>query len=116
MAVQQLRAIGTERPRFAQVPPADRIALVSKRWGDRFTLTSDQNQKMRFENDRTGYRIATSVGGWARAKGGDVIVSRRSAQRAERESDGDARIDADLVGRDDEHAAERPQDGARRSS
>ena len=33
-----------------------------KRWGDRFTLTSDQNVKTRFENDKTGFRLATSVG------------------------------------------------------
>src|SRR5579863_2036635 len=32
-----------------------------ERWSDRFRLTSDQNQKARFENDRTGVRIATSV-------------------------------------------------------
>jgi hypothetical protein len=57
------------------VPPADRIARGSKRWGDRFTLTSDQNQKMRFENDRTGYRISTSVGGFGTGEGGDAIVS-----------------------------------------
>jgi predicted phage terminase large subunit-like protein len=45
-----------------------------ERWADRFTLTSDQNQKMRFDNDRTGYRIATSVGGFGTGEGGDVIV------------------------------------------
>jgi predicted phage terminase large subunit-like protein len=44
------------------------------RWSDRFTLTSDQNQKMRFENDHTGYRLATSVGGVGTGEGGDVIV------------------------------------------
>lgn len=45
-----------------------------ERWGDRFKLTSDQNQKTRFENDQTGYRIATSVGGAATGEGGDFIV------------------------------------------
>jgi predicted phage terminase large subunit-like protein len=44
------------------------------RWGDRFQLTSDQNVKTRFENDQTGYRIATSVGGAATGEGGDRIV------------------------------------------
>ena len=43
-------------------------------WGDRFELTSDQNQKTRFENDATGYRIATSVGGSATGEGGDIVV------------------------------------------
>lgn len=42
--------------------------------GDSWRLTTDQNEKMRFENDRTGYRIATSVGGTATGEGGDVIV------------------------------------------
>lgn len=33
------------------------------RWGDRFRLTGDQNAKSRYDNDKTGYRIATHVGG-----------------------------------------------------
>lgn len=44
------------------------------RWGHRFRLTGDQNAKMRYENDRTGYRIATAVGGLATGDGGDIIV------------------------------------------
>lgn len=32
-------------------------------WGDRFQLTSDQNVKGRFENNKTGFRVTTSVGG-----------------------------------------------------
>jgi hypothetical protein len=44
------------------------------RWADRFALTSDQNTKGRFDNDRSGYRIATSVGGSATGEGGDRIV------------------------------------------
>ena len=43
-------------------------------WGEVFTLTTDQNTKQRFENDKTGYRIATSVGGLGTGEGGDVIV------------------------------------------
>lgn len=43
-------------------------------WGDVFRLASDQNEKKRFENDRTGYRIATSVGGTGTGEGGDVVV------------------------------------------
>jgi predicted phage terminase large subunit-like protein len=34
-----------------------------KQWGSRFKLTSDQNVKGRYENDRTGWRIASSVNG-----------------------------------------------------
>src|SRR5438876_202254 len=32
-------------------------AWYQERWGDRHQLTEDQNQKQRFENDRTGYRV-----------------------------------------------------------
>lgn len=40
-----------------------------------FELEDDQNQKIRFENDKTGYRIATSVGGATTGEGGDFVVS-----------------------------------------
>src|SRR5450432_3376273 len=43
-------------------------------WGDRFVLTSDQNEKSRFENDKTGCRIALGVGGAATGEGGDRVV------------------------------------------
>ena len=32
-------------------------------WGSQFRMTGDQNAKSRYENDKTGYRIATHVGG-----------------------------------------------------
>ena len=32
-------------------------------WGHRFQLMGDVNNKLRFDNDQTGYRIASSVGG-----------------------------------------------------
>ena len=40
--------------------------LIESPWyksyfGEMFELTSDQNQKQRFENDKTGIRLATSV-------------------------------------------------------
>lgn len=44
-----------------------------RRWGDIFKLTSDQNQKTRYDNDKTGYRIATSVGGVGTGEGGGRI-------------------------------------------
>ncbi len=43
-------------------------------WGDRFKLTSDQNTKIRFDNDKGGYRICTSVDGMTTGEGGDIIV------------------------------------------
>jgi predicted phage terminase large subunit-like protein len=44
------------------------------RWGDRYTLSPDQNTKLRFENDQTGVRLASSVGGRATGEGADVII------------------------------------------
>mgnify|MGYP003131852531 FL=1 len=44
------------------------------KWGEQFTLTGDQNTKLRFDNDRNGYRLATSVDGATTGEGGDLIV------------------------------------------
>jgi len=57
------------------------------RWGDRFSLTSDQNTKGRFDNDRSGYRLATSVGGAATGEGGDRIICDDPHNVHEAESD-----------------------------
>ena len=43
-------------------------------WGNRFKLTTDQNTKIRFENDCGGYRLASSVDGSGTGEGGDIIV------------------------------------------
>jgi predicted phage terminase large subunit-like protein len=43
-------------------------------WGDRFKLTSDQNEKRRYENDKTGWRYATSVGGPVTGERADRII------------------------------------------
>jgi predicted phage terminase large subunit-like protein len=57
------------------------------RWADRFALTSDQNTKGRFDNNRSGYRLATSVGGAATGEGGDRIVCDDPHNVQEAESD-----------------------------
>jgi predicted phage terminase large subunit-like protein len=44
-----------------------------RNWADRFQITSDQNEKMRFENDRTGFRISTTVG-TGTGDGGDIVA------------------------------------------
>jgi predicted phage terminase large subunit-like protein len=44
------------------------------RWGHMFKLSGDQNAKQRFENDKTGYRLATSVGGTATGEGGSRLI------------------------------------------
>lgn len=44
------------------------------RWASNFQLTGDQDAKVRFENDHTGIRLATSVGGMGTGEGGDFVV------------------------------------------
>src|SRR5215210_1964654 len=41
---------------------------------DAWRLCGDQNRKQRFENTRTGFRLATSVGGSVTGEGGDFLV------------------------------------------
>lgn len=46
-----------------------------ERWGHVVKLSSDQNQKRRFENTATGYRIATSTNSsGGTGEGGDIIL------------------------------------------
>ena len=54
--------------RLAQSP------WYQERWGHLFKFAGDQNEKSRFENDRTGYRLATSVGGYATGEGGSRLL------------------------------------------
>ena len=55
-----------------------RLLLQSPRyrryWGDRVKLTGDQNAKARFENTEAGYRLVTSVEGFATGEGGDICI------------------------------------------
>lgn len=57
------------------------------RWGHVFELTSDQNQKTRYDNSKLGYRLSTSVGGRATGEGGDIIVADDPHNVREAESD-----------------------------
>lgn len=43
-------------------------------WGDRFQLMADQNTKSRFDNDKGGSRLSTSVGSSLTGEGGNIIV------------------------------------------
>jgi predicted phage terminase large subunit-like protein len=45
-----------------------------KYWGDKVKITSDQNTKIRFDNNAGGYRLATSVGGTLTGEGGGIII------------------------------------------
>lgn len=44
-------------------------------WGNKFSLTGDQNTKHRFDNDKGGSRYSTSVGGTVTGEGGDCFVA-----------------------------------------
>ena len=57
------------------------------RWGHKFNLLGDVNSKIRFDNDKTGYRIATSIGGSGTGEGGDIIGVDDPNNAGETESD-----------------------------
>jgi predicted phage terminase large subunit-like protein len=44
-------------------------------WGDRFYLVADQNAKVRYDTDKRGFKIATSVGGMGTGERGDRFVA-----------------------------------------
>ena len=48
--------------------------LYQSHWGRNMKITSDQNTKVRFDNDKGGYRLATSVDGALTGEGGSIIV------------------------------------------
>ena len=43
-------------------------------WGDKFKLRGDQNAKEKIQNDKQGFRIATTVAGRALGEGGNFFV------------------------------------------
>ena len=45
------------------------------RWGDRFKFIEEQNTKIRYENDRGGFMMASSVGGSNTGEGGERIIA-----------------------------------------
>ncbi len=57
---------------------ATRRLMASKwykdRWGDKFYLTSDQNTKTHYDNNRGGKRLAYSVGSGGIGEGGDYRI------------------------------------------
>jgi predicted phage terminase large subunit-like protein len=52
-----------------------------------FSLTGDQNTKIRFENNKGGYRLSTSTTGLLTGEGGDIIVVDDAHNVIEGESD-----------------------------
>jgi predicted phage terminase large subunit-like protein len=49
-------------------------AWYQRLWSDRFCLSDDQNQKVKFENDHRGWKFATSVGGVGTGERGDILI------------------------------------------
>lgn len=78
-------------------PLATRDAVKSRRviesgkyqmaYGDMFRMTSDQNVKTNYQNDKTGQRFSTSVNGVATGEGGDYLVCDDPHNVKEAESD-----------------------------
>jgi predicted phage terminase large subunit-like protein len=48
--------------------------FYQRRWSQRFRLTSDQNTKSRFSNDKGGERLITSVDGATTGEGAQVLI------------------------------------------
>ena len=45
-----------------------------QRWGDKFQIREDQNQKLRYRNTAGGERVSTTIAGSSLGRGGDRIV------------------------------------------
>ena len=64
------------------------------RWGGKYQLCGDQNQKNRFENTATGYRIVVSIGTGTGERGDYVVVDDpHSVDQAESEAERTNAID-----------------------
>lgn len=63
-------------------------AIYQEAWGDRFEMTSDQNVKQRFENDKKGSRVVTATDAAGTGFGGNRIIidDPVSAKEADSES------------------------------
>ena len=48
--------------------------LFQKYWGDKFSMSTDQNQKQKFENDVGGYRQAFGITAGVMGSGGDILL------------------------------------------
>lgn len=68
--------------------------LYRRLWGDRVNLIPEQNAKVRFDTDKTGFKIATSVGGLGTGERGDRFIIDDPHNIKETESD--AKRDAAL--------------------
>ncbi len=51
-----------------------RSSWYQDRWGTRFNLVGDQNAKVKYETNHSGFKIATSVGGLGTGERGDRFI------------------------------------------
>lgn len=58
-----------------------------KYWGDRFQFDGDQNAKQKFANNKTGFKLATSVHGVGTGERGDCVIVDDPHNVLEAESD-----------------------------
>ncbi len=56
-------------------------------WGDRFQISTEQNAKIRFDTDATGWKIATSLSGGVSGERGDRVIIDDPHKVNEAESD-----------------------------
>jgi predicted phage terminase large subunit-like protein len=61
--------------------------VYQRLWGDRFKFATDQDAKVKFENDKRGFKIATSVGGAVVGERGDRFIVDDPHNIKEAESD-----------------------------
>lgn len=66
------------------------------RWGHRFKLSSDQSEKRRYENDRSGHRIAQGMTGGVTGEGGDSLImdDPHDAEKAQSELERENTLDS----------------------
>ncbi len=82
------RSAATERTLVERIGYLGLVSLLAQmRGAEPWQLTGDQSTKQRFENSRTGYRIATSVDGVATGEGGDRVVCDDPHKAEEAQSD-----------------------------
>ncbi|HZC13871.1 MAG TPA: phage terminase large subunit, partial [Thermoleophilaceae bacterium] len=78
----------SERTLIERIGYLGLVSLLADMRGEvPWQLTGDQSTKQRFENSRTGYRIATSVDGVATGEGGDRVVCDDPHKADEAQSD-----------------------------
>ena len=70
----------------------DRRTIIQSDWhkknyGHLYKLTSDQNVKTEYVNDKRGVMISTSVGGTSTGKGGDILITDDPHNPRQAESD-----------------------------